>query len=231
MTMQWEARRLRGPIARHASILGAAALATALAWWIVATLPAMHVRVGGRATAELVPTAYQVSVFAAFVAFTVALALDALGGLETRTWLARSSLTLHRTLAICGASRGLHRTATLAPIRPLESFEPRTYSHSARSPQPDAVKNAGPLLAVIVTGSEGQWRRLAATSRARSAVSVPQAARETIPASVTKVMELRMLLQVANAMPRSGTGQTSTNSGEGVLSRRLGAPRVARARA
>jgi hypothetical protein len=92
MTMQWETRRVQGSLARHAALLGAAALAAALVWWIAAALPPMHVRVGDHTTAELVPPAYQVSVFPAFAAFAVALLFDLLGGQERRTWLARAAL-------------------------------------------------------------------------------------------------------------------------------------------
>jgi hypothetical protein len=94
MTLPWAAPRPPRPVARPAWLLGAALLAAAVAWWVVTTLPPMHVRVGGHPTRELVPPVYQMSVFPAFAAFVAALALDALGGHDSRTWRPRAALVL-----------------------------------------------------------------------------------------------------------------------------------------
>jgi hypothetical protein len=128
------------PLPRAAFVLSSAAVATAAAWALFATLSPMHVQIGLSRVDATVPLGYQLCVFPAFGAFVGALALDVVRGDERRSWWPRALLV---------AVLGLLAVARVAGALPLSGHALFLFGALAYEIAPPSDRDSTAVLTLV----------------------------------------------------------------------------------
>jgi hypothetical protein len=150
----------RQPVPRGAWLLAGAAVATALACAVFASMPPMQVHVGRAVMSTTVPIGYQLSVFPAFGAMLASIVLD-LGGRDGADPARRARLRTSVARALLVAITGGLSVARLAGALPLSGHALFLFAALAYALVPPTDRDAPVVLgtaipALLVVG----WSKL-----------------------------------------------------------------------